>query len=559
MQNFILLVCCLCGLVGQSQKMPSALKITYMRSSNGKLIENQDPIVVFTDKAQTVVTSKNIIDKKTTYPFEQSVVERKTLFNTQIAQLSKSKSTMTVDSSAIGKQSFEMTPYTKMILNYKCKMAKTIINSNTFEIWYTETPKLKGAPSILGQNLGLVLEVTRNGNYTIAATKIEKLKSIPKSAIPQKRKSAVDILTYRDQLWKSRFTQIPVFRNETINFSDNFGSNDSVLRFAKGTIIVRKLKMPKIAKNSRIFIDATEQSAGDAYDRTGSIFLIPTDNKLSFLDGLKQTAGSLPVYDNGNGKKYQGVVRTSNYSPLVELMRFFTPFGIKQYNTIKLKDKTWQDSVYYRQDISDFAPLLDGNEVWIGANIANYDRGGHKLSVNITIHPEDESTPVPDDFILPLFNTTNVMEMAGQEYPTMFDSDKGLEVSFRLKTDVKNAKLRYITTGHGGWENGDEFVQKKNTIVLNGVEVHSFIPWRTDCGSYRMYNPASGNFNNGLSSSDYSRSNWCPGMTTSPVYIALGDLPAGEHTIQVKIPQGAPEGNSFSSWNVSGVLLGKAL
>jgi hypothetical protein len=62
--------------------------------------------------------------------------------------------------------------------------------------------------------------------------------------------------------------------------------------------------------------------------------------------------------------------------------------------------------------------------------------------------------------------------------------------------------------------------------------------------------------NSTLSSSDYSRSNWCPGMTTSPVYIALGDLPAGEHTIQVKIPQGAPEGSSFSSWNVSGVLLG---
>ena len=558
MQNFILLVCCLCGLLCQSQKMPSALKITYMRTSNGKLVESQDPIVVFTDKTQSVVTSKTIIDKKSAFPFEQSVIDRKTLFNTQFAQLSKSKSTMTVDSVSIGKQSFESTPYTKMILSYKCRLAKTEINSNTFEIWYTETPKLKGAPSVLGQNLGLVLEVTRNGNFTVAAIKVEKLRSIPKSVIPERKKTAVDMLTYRDQLWKSRFIQIPIFKNETINFTDNFGSNDSILRFAKGTIVVRKIKMPKINKDSRIFVDATEQSAGDAYDRTGSIFFIPTDSKLSFLDGLKQTAGSLPVYDNGNGKKYQGVVRTSNYSPLLELMRFFTPFGIKQYNAIQLKNKTWQDSVYYRQDITDFAQVLDGNEVWIGANIANYDSGGHKLSVNITVHPEDERVPT-DNFVLPLFNTTNVMEMAGQEYPTMFDTEKGLEVSFRLKSEIRNARLRYITTGHGGWENGDEFVQKKNTILLDGVEVHSFIPWRTDCGSYRMYNPASGNFNNGLSSSDYSRSNWCPGMATSPVYIALGDLAAGDHTIQVKIPQGEPEGNSFSSWNVSGVLLGKAL
>jgi GLPGLI family protein len=535
--------------------MPSALKITYTRTSNGKAVENQDPIVVYTDKSQTLVTSKNILDKKAAFPFEQSLVSRKSLHVFLFAQLSKNRSTMTIDSTAIAKQTFEFTPYTKMILNYKCKLAKTVINSNTFEIWYTDAVKLKGAPGQLGQNLGLVLEVTRNGNYTIAAAKVNKIKSIPKLSLPEKKKHVVDLLTFRDQVWKSRFIQIPVFKKETINFSDNFGSNDSILRFAKGTIIVRKIKIPKLPKNSRVFIDATEQSAGDAYDRTGSIFLIPIDSKLSFFDGLKQTAGSLPVYDNGNGKKYQGVVRTGNYSPLLELMRFFTPFGIKQYNTIELKNKTWQDSVYYRQDISDLAPMLDGNEVWIGANIANYDKGGHKLSVNITIHPEDE-TATTDDFFLPLFNTNNVMEMAGQEYATMFDVEKGLEVSFKLKSPLKDAKLRYISTGHGGWENGDEFLQKKNTILLNGREIYSFIPWRTDCGSYRMYNPASGNFSNGLSSSDYSRSNWCPGMTTSPVYIALGDLPAGEHTIQVKIPQGAPEGSSFSSWNVSGVLLG---
>jgi GLPGLI family protein len=555
MRNLILLFCCLCGTICLSQKMPSALKITYTRTSNGKAVENQDPIVVYTDKSQTLVTSKNILDKKAAFPFEQSLVSRKSLHVFLFAQLSKNRSTMTIDSTAIAKQTFEFTPYTKMILNYKCKLAKTVINSNTFEIWYTDAVKLKGAPGQLGQNLGLVLEVTRNGNYTIAAAKVNKIKSIPKLYLPEKKKHVVDLLTFRDQVWKSRFIQIPVFKKETINFSDNFGSNDSILRFAKGTIIVRKIKIPKLPKNSRVFIDATEQSAGDAYDRTGSVFLIPIDSKLSFFDGLKQTAGSLPVYDNGNGKKYQGVVRTGNYSPLLELMRFFTPFGIKQYNTIELKNKTWQDSVYYRQDISDLAPMLDGNEVWIGANIANYDKGGHKLSVNITIHPEDE-TATTDDFVLPLFNTNNVMEMAGQEYATMFDVEKGLEVSFKLKSPLKDAKLRYISTGHGGWENGDEFLQKKNTILLNGREIYSFIPWRTDCGSYRMYNPASGNFSNGLSSSDYSRSNWCPGMTTSPVYIALGDLPAGEHTIQVKIPQGAPEGNSFSSWNVSGVLLG---
>lgn len=116
--------------------------------------------------------------------------------------------------------------------------------------------------------------------------------------------------------------------------------------------------------------------------------------------------------------------------------------------------------------------------------------------------------------------------------------------------------MRYTTTGHGGWENGDEFVPKENTIVLDGKEIWKLIPWREDCGTYRLYNPASGNFSNGLSSSDYSRSNWCPGTVTNPFMVPLGNLPAGTHTIQVKIPQGQPEGTSFSSWNVSGSLVG---
>ena len=555
MKKLFLIAIFFCVAWSHAQKT-GALKITYERTSNGKPVENEDPIVIYTDVSQTIVTAKSILDKKPGFPFEHSYVDRKTKYYYQSAQLAKDKATMTIDSAAIAKQTFELLPETKMILGYQCKKAKTVINSNTIELWYADGLKVKGAPSVLGQDLGLVLEVTRNGNFTIAAGKIEKFKSIPKSAIPEMKKKPVDLLTYRDLLWKSRFTQIPVFKNEIINFSGNFGSNDSVLRFASGTIIVRKMKLPEIKKASRVFVDATEQSNGDAYDRTGSVFIIPTDNKTSFLDGLRKSVKDLPIYENGNGKQYQGVVHTENYTPLLELMRFFTPFGIKQYNTIKLKNKTWQDSVFYRQDISDLIPLLSGKEIWIGANIANYDKGGHKLSVNLTIHPEDEPAE-KIDFILPLFDTNNVMEMAGQEYATMFNNDKGLEVAFQLKSDVKNATLRYITTGHGGWENGDEFLQKKNTILLDGKEIFAFVPWRTDCGSYRSYNPASGNFNNGLSSSDYSRSNWCPGMTTNPIYIDLGSLSAGSHTIQVKIPQGAPEGSSFSSWNVSGVLLGE--
>lgn len=557
MKYFILPILLVFSLATTAQKKTKALKITYSKSYNGKPIEQQNPIIIFADANQTVLTSEEISNKKAIFPYEESFIERKTNHYIQTAKLSPSKEIFTIDSLSLAKQNFEFLNDTKNILGYNCKKAKTIVNSNTIEIWYTNEASIKGAPSILGQNLGLVLEVNRNNNFIITATKIEKLKAIPENvALPKSDFKTMDLLSYRDQLWKSRFTTIKIFENEIINFSDASKSNDSILRFGNGTVILKKIKIPKIAPGSQIYVDLTEQSNGDAYDRTGSVFLIPMDSKISFLDGLQKGAKTLPSYENGNGKSYLGMVRTEEFSPLIELMRFFTPFGIKQYNHLQLKDKIWEESAFYRQEISELVTTLDNQEVYIGTFIGNYDKGGHKINLNLTIHPEENKTP-KSTIAFPVFNSTNVMEMAGQDYATMFNNKKGLEVNFTLDRDIKNARLRYITTGHGGWENGDEYLQKKNTITLNGKEAYSFVPWRTDCGSYRMYNPASGNFTNGLSSSDYSRSNWCPGMSTNPIYIDLGDLKAGEHTMSVKIPLGEVEGGSFSFWNVSGVIIGE--
>lgn len=532
----------------------TSYEITYQRSSNGKVIENQDLLKVFVTHNQVVLSSEKIEANQAILPFEKTIINTKDLSFYQAATLSENKVISYKDSEAIKNQKLELLPETKKNLGFLCKKAKTIINSNTIEIWYTDELGLKASPTVLGVNLGLVLEITRNGNSTIQAIKIQKKKS--KHTSKTKIENTVDVLTYKDLLWKSRFTTISVFKNEQINFSSEAKSNDSIIRFANGTIALKKIQIPNDAKTSVAFLDLIEQSNGDAYDRTGSVFVIPISNaKQTFYSGLEKGKEALPIFENGNGKKYQGVVATSVYEPLTELMRFFTPFGIKQYNHIELKDKTWEEHVAYRQEITDVIQQYAGQEVWIGTFIGNYDKGGHKVSMNITFHPED--LPSKTMKLFPLFNTTNIMEMAGQEYGTMFDVDKGLEIKISLKEPLKNAKIRYITTGHGGWENGDEFVPKKNTILVNGKEVFQFTPWRQDCGSYRQFNPASGNFPNGLSSSDYSRANWCPGMVTTPTYIDLGDLPAGDYIIQVKIPQGKPEGGSFSAWNVSGILIGE--
>lgn len=561
-------------------------KLRYQRMYNGKPLEGEDAIVLLAARDEALISSEAVLAGKAAFPFEQTLVKPAAGELLQLARLNARETIATLDREALAKQRFElMAGEGKTILGHRCRIARTVVNSNTIEICYsTELPAV-GAPTVLGHQLGLVLELVRNGNFVIRATQIEAFQGLDLGALarsgsvnePGEALPLLDGLSYKDRLWKSRFTTIPVFQDQIVNFSEQDREpREGVTRYANGTVVLKTLQLPEIQRGSQVFVDLQARSNGDAYDRTGSVFVIPLQSpgpagKRSFMDGLQQGVAALPLYQNGNGRSYRGVVATDSYAPLIELMRFFTPFGVKHYNHLQLKGKTWHESVPYRMDITDIATRLSGQSVAVGVFIGNFDQGGHKIDLNLTIHPSDAATAMyskPQEakpavssalspVLIPLFNTTNVLEMANQDYATMFDVPKGLEVKFTLERPIKNARLRYIATGHGGWTHGDEFQPKKNTIVLDGKPVFAFIPWRQDCGAYRLFNPASGNFNDGLSSSDLSRSNWCPGTATNPVYIELGDLKVGRHVLSVRIPQGAREGESFSAWNVSGVVVGE--
>jgi GLPGLI family protein len=551
MKNHLFICLFLCfASIAQAQ----VYKITYHTIRGDQEIET-NPIIVFADKNKTVITRESILNDKFRQTAEQSIVDIASKVIYRKSTFQNRKSIFSADSSAFDRNQFTEVEERKTILDRNVKKATTSINSNAIEIFYTDKLPIKASPNEIGIAKGLVLEYRRNGNSGFVAVKIEEIKNFPKGFdIPQQR-DVLDILTYRDEVWKSKFIQIPIFHQEKICFDPDNVKSDSILRFAAGTVILKKIKVPALLNESQAFIELIEKSNGDAYDRTGSVFMFAADQPMTFFDGMKNGMSTLPKYDVGDGKDYLGMVRTNNFSPVFELMRFFTPFGVSHFNDkLTLKDKTWQDSVTYRQDVSEFLSFMSGKELYIGTYIGNYDKGGHIISLELTIHLGNSNYANKTE-ALSLFNTTNVMEMGGQTYPTLFGSDKGLEFEFELKEDVKNAKLRYITTGHGGWWNGDEFVPKVNSIYLNDQLKFQFTPWRVDCGSYRLYNPVSGNFDSGLSSSDLSRSNWCPGTITFPNYIDLGDLKEGKHKMKIHIPQGPAEGDSQSFWNVSGALL----
>lgn len=450
------------------------------------------------------------------------------------------------------------------VLGYACKKYKTSINSNTIEVWMTESLGYDASPvTSRGYLKGVMVRQAINGNRIMDLKSVKKDKKLKKSLVPDNlgvRKSWREL----DNINKEKLIiRTKIFEDEQIHFAniEKFRGEipfDTVIHFSYGTIILKRVNLPVLPEHYQIFAELHQRSNGDAYDRSGSVFVIPMDKKLSLSNALIDSIEVIPYQYDRNGKKYQGIRLTDDYMPVVELMRFFTPFGVKHFNDrVQLDGLEWADEAYYKMEVSELSDRLTG-DVLIGAFIGNYDGGGHMVSLDLVAYPQDYDGDASKNsrWSLPLFNTCNVMEMSGQNYGRLFQTDS-LTVEFDIPEGVDNLRLRYITTGHGGWGGGDEFNPKENTIIVDGEMTFKYTPWRCDCATYRELNPVSGNFWNGVSSSDLSRSGWCPGTATNPVYFDLSDLKSGHHTITVAIPQGADEGGSFSHWMVSGVLVGE--
>ncbi|PID89286.1 MAG: hypothetical protein CSB01_02805 [Bacteroidia bacterium] len=212
--------------------------------------------------------------------------------------------------------------------------------------------------------------------------------------------------------------------------------------------------------------------------------------------------------------------------------------------------------------------------MWIGVWIDTWTAEGYKVWATLKFdETEAVDFPKKKTRVLPLVNT--VAYGFGQELPDFF-AHKDLKIDFELPKGAKNVKLNYITTGHGGHSGGDEFTKQKNILKIDGKEVFSFVPWRDDCASFRRFNPSSGvwllkdtasylNFEKGkymekvieerIASSDYSRSNWCPGSDVPPMVVDLGNIDTGKHEFTISIPNAQPANEKeLNHWLVSAYL-----
>lgn len=560
MIRFYKLIVVLFPFVLFAQKNHDAYKVNYEQFINGKKTDRntelffQNQLAFLTnksDKIQQYIDLKNALNIST-IAFEDKVF----------------KKVMPFDSLPIAKKEAD----TSLILGYNCEHVSFSYFSNRIDVWYTEKALAKGTPNsnYLPNKNALVLKMVFNGNQTLVASAITKVKSYVPFINYNHDAIVVNQSEFEEIIINSRYSRIKIFENENINFDpnrtipqENELVSDKVYHFTKGSVVLKKIKMTPALKNSHaIFAKLTSKSNGDAYDRTGSVFIIPAKKngiKTTILDAYLYGLDKLPIYTDNKSNKYQGLVKENDYAPAIEILSFFTPFGVDYFNNKrKINNYNWAKEVVYKQEVTSLIPT-DEEEIWIGVFIGNYDKGGHEVSLELDVYPSFEKKEKKfKKYIEPLFSTVNTMEMSGQNYGGLFANDT-LKVNFEINEEVQNLELLYTTTGHGGWGNGDEFVPRMNKVFVDGQEVFKIVPWRTDCGTYRLSNPASGNFADGLSSSDLSRSNWCPGTLTHPYHIPLSNLKNGKHTLEVVIDQGPNEGQSTNHWNVSGGLVGKLI
>ncbi len=381
-------------------------------------------------------------------------------------------------------------------------------------------------------------------------------------------------------------TTIKVFDKTNVHFDpsklQNFNEADAdgIIRLVNGRIILKKIQVPHYKRNVKVYVKTTVASNGDRWDKSGSVFVLPKKSAINLMS-IAQGKNKFPDVDTLKYEKLIGVVAGKDYLPTIELMRFMTPFGVgfysKEDDSLSSKRRPvyipkWADCVEWQQDITDRYSALE-DEAYVGVFIDTWTEPGYLASVELQFKESTISCdPLPRTKVLPLVNTVYYI---GQEYPDIF-ARKPLSTEFTLPKNAKNVRLKYIVTGHGGHDGGDEFTPQENILQIDGKEVYKFTPWRDDCASFRRFNPGTGvwlekrvasyigedgkytekEIEEPVGSSDFSRSNWCPGSDIVPEEVALNDITSGKHSFSISIPKAQPiKGDEMNHWLVSAYLV----
>lgn len=364
-------------------------------------------------------------------------------------------------------------------------------------------------------------------------------------------------------------TDFHFYFNPTMN-QDSLLNSDGWSRYDAGRVVTRSFVKPKFHQPPTITVHMTLRSAGDPWDKSGTVFMIPPASSLDLrafeegripLDTSKQAYPAILPFETPTGLTYE---------PAIELLRFITPFGVGHFSDNDRLDEyrpvyvpEWADSVSWNTDISHVWDTM-GDSLTLGVYIDTWTEQGYSLDLTLEFTPRPTLLQqAPATATVSLFNTTKLSSK--QQHFDGF-SNGNLQVDFVLPEGAADVTLHYHATGHGGHANGDEFVRCEHHIELDGIRVSKLTPWRDDCASFRRFNPSSGvwtertywrgdSIDERIASSDYSRSGWCPGSQVEALTLPFNGILPGLHTLEISVPTAQPFSDSeMNFWNVAGYL-----
>ena len=218
----------------------------------------------------------------------------------------------------------------------------------------------------------------------------------------------------------------------------------------------------------------------------------------------------------------------------IELVKFITAYGGR---------------TEYEIDISHLALLLRGQctfrafvDTWLNP----------AWEIDFTIQIETDTSVNAPEWAAPVFFD---LSLDRQQADT-----GGVTGDVFIPDGLNRVKLYYLVSGHCTDGRGaDEFEPKDNVLTVDETVVFRYQPWRDDCRDYRDINPYTRRWSDGMWSSDYSRSGWCPGDVVLPLELDLSDhLTSGKHLIRAMIENVRPrdEDDHYGYWRLSAYVVG---
>ncbi len=284
-------------------------------------------------------------------------------------------------------------------------------------------------------------------------------------------------------------TTIQVFYDNGIHWGDpNMFANDTIFVTSAGRRIGHTLTLPTIDVGTQI---------------TAELTVIPDDGGEPCEGDPWDRAGSINL-----------VIPNM---PDIELLKFITGYGGYTNHT---------------EDVSYLAPLLQG-EVTIIGFIDTWLSPAWRINFSLTF----EESP---GFFMPTWST-GVIDKQHLTWVQVTDIDPSVTIDIPAGMEWFN--LFYFTSGHGAV---DEFTPRDNVIYIDGVEVHRYQPWRSDCNDFEDVNPCGYYW--------WSRSGWCPGDEVHPIDLDVRDyLSPGEHVFQFAV-ENIDHDDGY--WRISSYLAG---